>query len=273
MENERKLKRLTAMRLQQLKAASRELRRDVADVGIDLGHLPKDAREKLIADGLWWAWVYELSMVQHLTAYFYLIGLIAPLRAALDASDDKVQAFIDFAKNHDPDEVALAAVAGPEANAERRALWASLFISLLRQIECLEREGSYMSDLVAKVRNGGAEGETAFLKALHMDRTIVSCPTFGGRITRAALKEEQPFFDNLARGIKTKWNKTSPKRQESHKDLRVVLQAMHEAGQLQTLSMTEADKLFIQELGIYSDQGEDPVRSLQRFILRFKNNK
>ena len=53
----------------------------------------------------------------------------------------------------------------------------------------------------------------------------------------------------------------------------MVLQATHEAGQLQGLSMTEADKLFIHELWVYSDEGEDPARSLHRFILRFRNNK
>ncbi len=37
--------------------------------------------------------------------------------------------------------------------------------------------------------------------------------------------------------------------------------------------MTAADKLFIQELEVCSDEGEDPARSLQRFILRFRNDK
>ncbi len=67
--------------------------------------------------------------------------------------------------------------------------------------------------------------------------------------------------------------KTSPQERASNKDLRVMLQATHEAGQLESLAMTAADELFIQELAVYRDQGEDPARSLYRFILRFKNNK
>ena len=273
MEDENKPKNLTAGHLQQLKAATQDIRREVAASGANLEHLPKEVRKKLLGDRVWWAWLYELSIIQHSALFYYSLGLIEPIKAALAASEDKLQAFLDFERNYEPDDKTADDFLDSEANVERRALCSCTLIALLRQIECLERDGCYMSDLVAKVAKGGAEGDEAFFKALRVDRTVVSCPTFGERISRAALEDDQPFFANLAKGIKTKWKKASPKKQESHKDLRILLQASHEAGQLQALSMTEADQLFIQELGVYSDEGEDPARSLQRFILRFRNNK
>ena len=115
--------------------------------------------------------------------------------------------------------------------------------------------------------------DEAFLKALHIDRTLVSCPTFAARMARAEIEDDKLFFSNLARALKTRWKKKSPQKKEDHKDLRIMLQATYESGQLQKMSMTEADELFIKELAVYSDDGEDPARSLQRFILRFKNNK
>lgn len=273
MGNEKNTKSLTTAHLRQLKAATRDIRREIAASGSNLEHLPKDVRGKLLGDGLWWAWVYELSAIQHMALFYYSVGLIEPIKAALDGAEDKLQAFLDFERDYQPDDKAADAFLDDEANAERRALFSCTLIGLLRQIECLEREGCYLSDLVAKVAKGGAEGDEAFFKALHVDRTVVSCPTFGERISRAVLEDDEAFFVNLAKGIKTKWKKTSPKKQESHKDLRILLQATHESGQLQGLSMTDADKLFIQELAVYSDEGEDPARSLQRFILHFRNNK
>lgn len=60
----------------------------------------------------------------------------------------------------------------------------------------------------------------------------------------------------------------------SHFDLRVLLQAAYEGGLLEKLStLSEADRFFIQELRAYSDKGEDPARSLLRFISRWKANK
>ena len=66
MENEKQSKKLAAVHLQQLKVATQDVRREVAASGPNLEHLPKEIREKLLGDGLWWAWVYELSVIQHL---------------------------------------------------------------------------------------------------------------------------------------------------------------------------------------------------------------
>ncbi len=56
MENENKPKKLTVVHLQQLNAVNQEVRRKVAAAGSNLEHLPKEVREKLFSDGLWWAY-------------------------------------------------------------------------------------------------------------------------------------------------------------------------------------------------------------------------
>ncbi len=55
--------------------------------------------------------------------------------------------------------------------------------------------------------------------------------------------------------------------------MRVILNACFEAKWLEFLTQDGADKLFIEELGVYPNDGEDPARGLQRFINRWKNNK
>jgi len=89
-------------------------------------------------------------------------------------------------------------------------------------------------------------------------------------LTQADLDGRKLFFNTLGNAIKKRWKKTSPQKRPEHADLRVVLSATHESGQLQNMPMTKADELFIKQLAVYSDSGEDPARSLQRFIDRFK---
>jgi hypothetical protein len=260
---------LKKQHLQQLKIAAQDARRGAEALRLELQKLPQEVREKVLGSGSWWAWAYELSVIQHSALFYWSIGQLDKLRAALDADKDKNQVILDFARSYVPGDE-IDRLFESEGEEFRKALAMSLLLALMRQMECLEKEGSYISDLVQKVANHEDE---ALFKALHIDRTLVSCPTFAARIARAEIEDDKLFFANLARALKTRWKKKSPQKKEDHKDLRIMLQATYESGQLQKMSMTEADELFIKELAVYSEDGEDPARSLQRFILRFKNNK
>lgn len=266
--------RFTNAHLRQLKTASHANRRDAAEIFEDFRKLPRKRREDWLGTDPWWSWVYEFTMIQHLALWLATIGLIDKIKGIMEGTMDIPQALLDFANSYEPDDEAVNRIFGPEANESQKVLASSLFIALLLQIECLENKGCYLSDLVEKVSAGKDEGDAAFFNALQIDRTIVSCPTFGTRISRAALEADDAFFKSLASNMKLKGRKNnSPKKSETHNDLRVMLQATHEAGMLGRMSMTEADKLFIQELCVYPNDGEDPVRGLQKFILRWKNNK
>lgn len=59
METEKKPKQLITAYLQQFRAVTQHVRGEVAAAGVNLEHLPKEFREKLLGDGLWWAWVYD----------------------------------------------------------------------------------------------------------------------------------------------------------------------------------------------------------------------
>lgn len=265
--------RFTNAHLRQLKTASRGNRGDAAELFEEFRTLPRKRREAWLGADLWWSWVYELTMVQHTALWLATIGLLGELKGIMEGAGDKAQALFDFAKNYEPDDADVNKIFGPEADETQKALVSSLFIALLLQIECLENKGCYLSELVAKVSNGEDVGDASFFHALQIDRTIVSCPTFGARISRAALEGDEVFFKSLAGNMKKQRKNNSPKKLEMHNDLRLMLQATHEDGTLGGMSMTEADKLFIQELSVYPNDGEDPARGLQRFILRWKNNK
>lgn len=263
----------TKNHLLQIKSASKANRADSKEIFEAFKKLTKERRDELFGTCHWWSWVYELTVIQHHALWFAILGLADDLKHVMDSPGDKTQAFIDFASNYSPDDAAVKKVFGPDADDERKCLATSLFVALLKQIECLENKGSYMSDLVAKVGADSDDADAAFFNALQIDRTVVSCPTFGARISRAVLDGDEEFFKSLSSNLKKKRRNNSPKKMEIHNDLRIMLQATHESGLLHGMSMTEADKTFIQELSVYPNDGEDPARSLHKFILRWKNNK
>ena len=88
---------LTNVHLRQLTTAVQSIRQDAAEIGLDLEKMPKQLREKLLGPNLWWAWVYELSMIQHNALHLWSMGAIDQLKLALDCNQDKTQAFFDFA--------------------------------------------------------------------------------------------------------------------------------------------------------------------------------
>jgi len=256
--------------LKQLKDAQRENRRNLEELAREFRSLSKEEREEAFGSGLWWAWAYELSIVQHYAVVYWSMGQLERLLSVLASGGDPLQALIEYASGFDPDvEGSMTLFEGEEGKA-RKAIFMSAFLAVTRQVECVEREGCYLSDLVQRTRDGD---DVAFLKALRIDRTVISCPTFGERVTRAEMEGDAEFFKNLARAMGKKWSKKSPKGGERHKDLRLMLQAAHETGTLGNMTVTDLDKLFIKELGVYSDEGEDPVRGLQKFIYRWKNNR
>ena len=246
------------------------MRRQVTDSHLDINALPQEVQKDLIALGVWWAWVYELSMFQHIALFLQMAGLADRLLSAINSAGDKTQALLNLFANYEPSEEEIKRLSEGENRQFRMALFVGLWFALMRQIECVGREGCYLSDLVER---GGKGEDEALLRALRIDRTIISCPTFGERVTRADIERDDAFFKNIANLLRKKWKKTAPRKKENHRDLRFMLQASDEMGVLKNLSMTQADELFIRELGVYGDGGDDPARSLQRFILRWRNNR
>jgi hypothetical protein len=119
------------------------------------------------------------------------------------------------------------------------------------------------------VGKGGDGSDDAFFKAVTIDRTVLSCPTFATRLARAEFFGEKQFFLHLRKATKGKPHDNLL----VHEDLRFMLQLFHEANALNSLTLTDADMLFIKELKVYTDNGADPARSLMRFIQRWKAEK
>ena len=245
--------------------------------------LPLDKLQVLCSEDFAWAFLYELPLKQHLILLFSALDLLPLIKHAIDAGTNANQAVIDLVMNiqKDPDTFfykLLNIDVEPTNIEEIKKIkvgstgcfsLSDLFVlmnAIFFQTKALRKYGRSLSELVEDVRHGKDE---SFWLALHIDPTILSSSVFARRMSIASIQNNHEFFRLLGNAVKVKWEK--PKSELD--PLRVILHACNEAGLLKDMSLNAADKLFIEELQVYSNNGEDPARGLQRFIDRWKDSK
>jgi len=259
------------------------IQREENDQLNEASKIPLDRLQQLCDDDFSWSYLYELPVSCTEILLFAALGLFPAIKKAIDEGVNINQAIIDLVAQvqQAPDqfvENVFQLDAEPQTLEELKTIrlgFNSLFSltdifalqnAMLSQVAAMRKYGKSMSQLVADVHKGVEE---SFFLALHVDPTVLSCTPFTRRMSLAQLKGDREFFRLTGNALKIKWKK--PK--VDHEALRVILNACDEVGWLENLSQNEADKIFIKELQVYSDDGEDPARSLQKFIYRFKNNK
>lgn len=127
--------------------------------------------------------------------------------------------------------------------------------------------GRYINHMVADVRDGKDPEDKAFFDVLRIDPTAIGCPSFVARLSRAHLKGDTKFMNDLQLALVGKPHSSL----SANENLRMVLQLMHEAESLEDIKTKEAQALFVRELKLYTTQG-DSKRSLMRFIQRWLEN-
>ena len=216
--------------------------------------------EKLLAQLIspyFWSKVYELPFMHHLALLIDAAGYTGEVIQAAASDDPQAAALAWFAQEYDE-----APQQGPEEQEKKQRLLALLF-SMDKTVESMVTHGKFIDELVRDVKKGN---DQALFKAVQIDRTVTSCPPIADRITLAEMTQDEGFFKKLSNAIRTKPKK--PK--EEYAELRYVLYALEDADALGKLSTERAYRLFCEELAIYPADGEDPARSLQKFIARWK---
>jgi hypothetical protein len=249
----------------------------------EASQVPYDRLFAICDDDLGWSYLYECSQKETSILYFACLGLIPHIQTRLNQGMDINQAIMDVASNaelltNDLFEDALSGCSEKPTPEELKTIRFGLgnmfkFSDLLAftyaslgHNAALRKFGRDMSQLVEDVRNGMDE---SFFHAVRIDPTVLACTPFVKRMSMAQLQGDSKFFGLVGNALKVKWKK--PKVDLD--PLRVLMHALDDSGQLDQLSEKEADLLFIQQLQVYSDNGEDPSRSLYRFIQRWKHNK
>lgn len=245
-------------------------------------NLPFSKLDALLDEDFSWASLYELPFNQTVILIFSALGFLPSILEAVNSNKDVNQAIIDFTNKINSDSDAYInslcnLKKEPETITELKNIRFSVFYSLsdllvlsnavLGELSAMRKYGRTISELVDDVRKRRHKDES-FWQAIHIDPTVLSTEVFTRRMSIAYMHNDKDFFKILANAVKTKWKKNKTKTELD--PLRVMLHALNEIKVLNNLSMDAADKLFIQELEVYSNDGEDPARSLYRFINRWK---
>lgn len=259
--------KITEEHLRRLREAAPQVRDEARATLDDLAALPlHKLREKLGTDFAW-APFYELSAGQVMVLFLASVGALSVIEVAARDHPQPLHAAIDALEGFDPDTSIEGGWKGGDGGIFQMRDVFALGIVVAKQMEALETFGKYVTELVDDVRRGIEE---SFFKAARIDRTVLGTEPFVVYMSLQQLKENTAFFKALGNALKGGWKKTMA----HHADLRVVLQGALEGGLLERLStLGESERVFIQELRVYTDQGEDPTRGLQRFIARWKANK
>lgn len=225
--------------------------------------------ESLLPPDFAWALLYELEVKQMFILSLASLGLLNKLEQAYRDGHNLNQYLME--------ETILEA----EGNGEE-VEWTGGHGGLFTQADvfavtyasqaswnCMSIYGHYLNDLVKQVRDGKDTLDNAFFYAVSIDRTVLCCPTFAARLSRAEFFGEKRFMLRLTRATKGKPHVALLQ----HQNLRAVLQLLHEMQTLSSFTLDDADWLFIKELKLYQDTGDDPARSLTRFIQRWKAEK
>ncbi len=204
------------------------------------GLLRSASSEKLrevIGEGVWWAPLYELSLIELLAFLIYVLGEIDHLKMV--------------AQQPDPQEVLLR-----EMEEGREIEWnggpGGVFTSadIIALSMALQRNVLsimiYKRSLSALVKEAGEGNDDSLFDAVRLDRSVVSCPTIAARITKAELLGDKHFFLRLRNALKGPQNK----HWKSYQDLRYSLAVLREIG-FDKLSDAQLEHLLVDVLKVY----------------------
>lgn len=229
----------------------------------------REEAEKLLPPAFAWANLYELEVKELFLLNLAAIGFLDKMEQAHRDGLDLNQYVIDECIREAESQSEESHWSGGHGGLFTEADVFAISYASQASWNCVNIYGHYLNDLVKQVRDGKDLQDNAFFYAVSIDRTVLCCPTFTARLSRAEFFGEKRFMLRLTKATKGKPHIALMQ----HRDLRGVLQFLHEMKALASLTLDEADLLFIQELKLYQDAGDDPARSLMRFIQRWKAEK
>ena len=234
---EKEYGKLTEDQFKRLVRKLPEIRRQEGELQEAFRSASKERLKEILGDGVWWAPLYELSLVQGLGLLFHVLG--------------KTEWLKEIARSPDPQEEALKEIYNEEElewNGGPGGIYSkgdviALLTALQRNLLSIMVYKRSISSLIQEAREGN---DKCLFDAIRLDRTIVSGPTAAARISKAELLGEKRFFLHLLAALKG----PSKKHWEGYKDLRYSLAILRDLG-LNDLSDNQIEHLLVHVLRVY----------------------
>lgn len=224
-----------------------------------------------------WCHLYELPIIEHANSglAFFGDGDGDAIRRLANSKNQIVEAGLLL---NEADAEFDAWDPTPEEKGELRMILASIYalsFSLTNSLRALMTFGLYLNELVAIVRQGGADAEKALLSAVKIDPTVIGCPSAITFMSQRTLLGDTKFLGKLSAAMK---GKLSASEKNHFEKVRLVLQVLHETG-AKRLSAPDLYNLFVAELEIVdgdelsnSDTG-NVENNLRQFVYQFSKKK
>ena len=234
---EKEYGKLTEDQFRRLVKQLPEIRKQGGELQEAFRSASKERLREILGDGVWWAPLYELPLIQVLGVLFHVIGQTEWLK--------------EIALLPDPQEEALKLVEseidcewnGGTGGAYSKGHLIAVLTALQRNILSIM---VYKRSLCSLIEEARAGNDDSLFDAIRLDRTIVTGPSATVRLARAELLGEKRFFQRLLKALKG----PSQKHWENYKDLRYSLAILRDLG-LNDLSDSQLEHLLVDVLGVY----------------------
>ena len=236
---EKEYGKLSLDQFKQLVSELPEIRNQIKELPDLLNSSPKDKIKEVLDQGLYWAALYELSFQESLALLICALGCHQELHEAAQ-SDDPTQAAFSMFQN-----VKYETWEGGLEGLFELSDIVGLFAALQRNIRSIMLFHRTLNAMVDEVRNGD---DNSLFNAVRIDRSIITCPTFSLRISKAEIKNDKKFFIRLRSSLKGPSNK----HWEAYKDLRYAFFVLRESG-FNQMSDAQLEELLVHQLKLYPD--------------------
>lgn len=242
-EHQKEYGKLTADQFKHLVQQLPEIRKEQKSLDEYVKTTPQDRINALLENDFYWAKVYELTFVEHLSLLLMALDKVEFLQESSKAPDP-AQHFIDhFEFDDDPDKW----TGGWHGLFKKQDL-IGLTFALQKTIVSIFIYQKTMQTLVEEVKLGI---DDSLFDAVRIDRSSVACPTFAARIAKAEFKQDKHFFIRLRNALKG----PTQKHWEGYQDLRFALYTLRDLG-FDNLTDDQLENLLVKQLKVYPDRFE-----------------
>jgi hypothetical protein len=232
--------KLTTEQFQTLVNDLPEVRGQMKELPELVRNTPKERLKEILDGDFEWSAVYELPYENVIALLIMSLGQSKAIHAIVNSADPQ-QALIEWGKT-DP----VENWNGGDGGNFTKSHMIGLLAANQRNILSIMLYHRTICDLVKSVRENGDQADEDFFKAVKVDRSVITCPTFSKRIAKAELIQDKDFFRHLNKSLKG----IPSKQWEAYNDLRYGFALLRDCG-FSKLSDAQLEDLFVNKLGLY----------------------
>lgn len=242
MPTDKEFGKLSIDQFRQIIQTLPEVRGQMKEMSEVIRSAPVTKLKEILDKDYYWAEAYEWEFAEQIAMLIIVLGKANELRSAVQ-QDDPQEALFQWLKEDKDEEWN-----GGEGGIFEKKHLVGLLTVLQKNILSIMLYHCTLSALVKTVRDGRDMDDDAYFKAVRVDRSILSCPTFSDRLAKAELFQDKKFFLRLRSALKG----PSKKHWQAYQDLRYALAMLRDLG-FDQLSDQQLEDLLVHKLKLYPD--------------------